>query len=279
MTTSPSITSAHTDAEPRDALRQAIVLISSVTAIVAAFIGSGVVIGTPIQEAAGGFLDSDSTLIAPGTGAFRIWSIIYTGMLTYAVWQALPGQRRDERQRRLGWWVVASLVLNAVWIVVVQLDLLYLSLPVIAVLLAVLCRTFIILRRTPPKNLVETIVADGAIGLYLGWVIIASAANATAVLVAAGFDGFGISPEYWAAFVLAAAAGVGVALALWSGGRIAPALSLTWGICWVAIARTTDEPSSMFTGIAALIAAALIVAATAFARVRHHRSRHTTAAL
>lgn len=255
----------------RGLTRQISILVSSVLAIVAAFIGSGAFFGTPIQEAAGGFLDADSTLIAPGTGAFRIWSVIYTGMLAYAIWQALPAQRDDARQIRIGWWVAASLILNAVWIGVVQADLLYLSLPVIVALLAVLCRIFVILRRTRPKNRVEAVVADGAIGLYLGWVIIATAANATAILVAAGFDGFGIAPEVWAVLVLGVAAAIGISLALWGGGRIAPALSLCWGISWVAVARFTDEPYSPTTAIAALVAVALIIIATVFARVRHDR--------
>ncbi|GAA1790698.1 TspO/MBR family protein [Agromyces lapidis] len=271
MTATASRSSIHDAAGPRDAARQVVVLVSSVLAIVAAFIGSGVVVGTPIQDAAGGALDADSTLIAPGTGAFRIWSVIYAGMLAYAIWQALPAQRHDERQRRLGWWVTASLVLNAVWISSVQLDLLVLSLPIIVVLLAVLCRLFVVLRSAPPKNRVEAVVADGSIGLYLGWVVIATAANATAVLVAVGFDGFGLDPEIWAVLVLAVAAAAGVALALWGGGRIAPALSLCWGLGWVAVARLADEPHSVTTGIAALIATAVVIAATAVARVRSER--------
>jgi len=249
--------------------RQVIILVSSVLAIIAAFIGSGAFFGTPIQEAAGGFLNSDSTLVAPGTGAFRIWSVIYTGMLAYAIWQVLPAQRHDARQERIGWWVAASLILNAVWIGVVQADLLWLSLPVIAVLLFVLCRIFVILRRTAPKNIVETIVADGAIGLYLGWVIIATVANATAIFYATGFEGFGIAPAVWSSIVLAAAAAIGIALAFWGGGRLAPAASLSWGVAWVAVARFTDEPYSPETGTAAIVAVVLIVAATVIARVRH----------
>ncbi|MFF2494960.1 TspO/MBR family protein [Agromyces sp. NPDC058064] len=273
MTTAASHSSIGDTAGRRDVARQLVVLISSVLAIVAAFIGSGVIVGTPIQDAAGGTLDADSTLIAPGTGAFRIWSVIYVGMLAYAVWQALPAQRHDERQRRLGWWVTASLVLNAVWIASVQLDLLALSLPIIVALLVVLCRLFVILRGTAPKNRVEAVVADGSIGLYLGWVVIATAANATAVLVAAGFEGFGLDPEIWAVLVLAVAAAAGVALAFWGGGRVAPALALSWGLCWVAVARLTDEPRSVTTGVAALIAAAVVAAATAIARVRQERAR------
>lgn len=267
-----SMTHARPSTRTRDIARQVVILVCSVLAIVAAFIGSGAFFGTPIQEAAGGFLDADSTLIAPGTGAFRIWSIIYTGMLAYAIWQALPGQRNDERQMRIGWWVAASLILNAIWIGAVQADLLYLSLPIIVLLLIVLCRIFVILRRTSPKNKIEAVVADGAIGLYLGWVVIATAANATAILVAAGFEGFGIAPEFWSSLVLGVAAAIGIALAFWGGGRIAPSLSLCWGIAWVAVARFTDEPYSPTTAIAAIIAVALILAATVVARLRYERA-------
>ncbi|UOQ88777.1 tryptophan-rich sensory protein [Agromyces endophyticus] len=274
------MTAAASDSTPdaatgaHDGARQLVVLISSVLAVIAAFIGSGVVVGTPIQDAAGGSLDADSTLIAPATGAFRIWSVIYVGMLAYAIWQALPAQRHDERQRRLGWWVTASLVLNAAWIFSVQLDLLVLSLPIIVAILVVLCRLFVLLRSIPPKNRVEAVVADGSIGLYLGWIVIATAANATAVLVAAGFDGFGLAPEIWAVAVLSVAAGVGVALAIRGGGRIAPALSLSWGLCWVAVARLADAPHSVTTGIAALIAAGVVITATVIARVIHDRAAH-----
>ena len=275
MPTTSTTSADRSSTRTRDIVRQIIILVSSVLAIVAAFIGSGAFFGTPIQQAAGGFLDADSTLIAPGTGAFRIWSVIYTGMLAYAIWQVLPGQRNDERQVRIGWWVAASLIVNAVWIGVVQAGLLYLSLPVIVVLLIVLCRIFVVLRRTAPKSKIEAVVADGAIGLYLGWIIIATAANATAVLVAAGFNGFGIAAEFWSSLVLGVAAAIGIALAFWGGGRIAPALSLCWGIAWVAVARFTDEPYSPTTAIAAIIAVVLIAGATVVARIRHDRAERT----
>lgn len=255
-----------------DTVRQAVVLVTSVLAIVAAFIGSGAVVGTPIQEAAGGWLDADSTLIAPGRQAFSIWSVIYTGMFAYAIWQLLPAQRTDARHRRIGYAVAASLVLNALWIGVVQLDLLGLSLPVIVVLLAVLSWLFVQLRRMPPKNLVDTVVTDGSIGLYLGWVVVATAANATAVLAAADFSGWGLSHETWAVIVIAAAAAVGVGLALWGRGRIAPMLSLCWGLAWVAVARLTDQPESTTTGVAAIIAAAVVVVVTLGARIASMRS-------
>ncbi|MTH67763.1 tryptophan-rich sensory protein [Agromyces bracchium] len=245
---------------------------TSLLAIAAAFIGSGAAGGTPIQDAAGGWLDADSTLIAPARPAFGIWSVIYTGMLAYAIIQVLPAQRTSARHPRIGYAVAASLVLNAVWIGVVQLDLLWASLPVIVVLLVVLAWLFVQLRRMPPSGVVDAVVTDGSIGLYLGWVVVATAANATAVLQAAGFEGWGLPAEAWAIGVIAAAAAVGVALAWWGRGRIAPALSLAWGLAWVAVGRLADEPESTATGIAAAIAAAVVIVVTLVVRIGAMRS-------
>jgi hypothetical protein len=260
-------TTATTSTTGNDLARQLTVAISAVLAVIGSFIGSGAAGGTPIQEAAGGALAADATLIAPGSGAFSIWTLIYAGLLAYAVWQFLPAQGTDARHRRLGYPIAASLLLNAAWILSIQFDLLWLSVPIIAALLVVLILAFRICLALPPKNLVDTIVTDGTVGLYLGWVCVATAANLTAALVATGFDGWGIDPEAWAIAVIAVAGLVGVALAIWDRGRIAPTLSLAWGLAWVAIARLTDAPASTATGIAAIVAVAAVIVATVAARV------------
>ncbi len=260
-------------AEPaHDLTRQLTVAVSAVIAVVGSSIGSGAAGGTPIQDAAGGALSADATLIAPGTGAFSIWSLIYLGLLVYAVWQFLPAQKRAARQRALGYLVAASLILNAAWILSVQFDLLGLSVPVIIVLLAVLARAFMVTIQNPPHSAIDGVVTDGTIGLYLGWVCVATAANIAAVLVAAGFDGWRIDAEVWAAVVLAVAAVVGILLAVYGGGRIAPTLSLGWGLVWVGIARLSTEPASTSTAIAAFVATGAVVLVTVVARVHAQRT-------
>lgn len=265
-------TESQADPARGDLARQLTVAISAVIAIVGSFIGSGAAGGIPIQDAAGGALAADATLIAPGTGAFSIWTVIYLGLLAYAVWQFLPAQKRAPRQRRLGYLVAASLLLNAAWILSVQFDLLGLSVPVIIVLLGVLALAFVITIQAPPTGVVDSVITDGTIGLYLGWVCVATAANTAAVLVAAGFDGWGIAAEVWAAVVIVLAGVVGILLAVYGGGRIAPMLSLVWGLVWVGVARLSDEPHSPSTAIAAFVTAGAVVLVTVVARVYAQRS-------
>ena len=254
-----------------DLLRQSVVLVSAILAIVGSFIGSGAAGGTPVQNASNGALAADATPIAPDGPAFGIWTVIYLGLIAYASWQFLPAQRTDDRQRALGYPVAASLILNAAWILSIQFDLLWLSVPVIVLLLVVLIRAFQVTLLSRPKNRIEMVVADGTVGLYLGWVAIATAANVTAVLVASGFEGFGFGADLWAVLILAAAGLVGVILALYGHGRLAPAVSLCWGLAWVAVARLTGNLLSTPAAIAAIVAVVAILIVTITVRVRTTR--------
>lgn len=253
-----------------DALRQIVVLASLVIAVAGGMIGSGVFGGTPIAEAAGGALSADATLIAPAGPAFSIWSVIYAGLAAYTVWQLLPGQKASDRQRRLGYLVAASLLLNAAWISV-QAGLIALSVVVIIALLVVLAWAFRLCLESRSKSWVEAVFVDGVVGLYLGWVCVATAANIAAALVEAGFTGWGIDADGWGVTVVAVAALVGVALAIGGRGRVSPTLSLGWGLSWVAVGRLAGEPDSMPTGVAAIIAVVVVVLATLIVRLRSTR--------
>lgn len=244
-----------------------LVLASGIVATAGAFLGSGVLGGTPIAEAAGGWLNEDSTPLAPASAAFRIWSVIYTGLLVYSVWQLLPAQRRSRRQGALRPWAVAAMLLNAVWIWTVQLGWLNASLLVIVVLLAVLGRILALLVAHRPEGWADRLITDGTFGLYLGWVTIATVANTSAVLGAAGFTGFGWPVPVLSSLVLAVAALIGVATA-WAGrGRIAPALALSWGLAWIAVGRTDGGLESAGTAVAAGIAAAVVLVSAVVLRL------------
>ncbi|MFB2554513.1 tryptophan-rich sensory protein [Herbiconiux liangxiaofengii] len=252
-----------------DRVRQAVVAVSAVIAVVGSFIGSGAVVGTPIQEAAGGTLSADSTLIAPAGPAFSIWSVIYIGLIAYAIWQLLPKQAARDRNRHLGYPVAVTLVLNAAWILSVQAGLLWLSCIVIVALLVALLVAFVLVLRTraTDQGIVESIVLDGTVGLYLGWVSIATAANLTAGLQTAGFTGFGWAPDAWGTVIVIVAGLAGLALAVYGRGRLAPTASLAWGLAWVAVSRTTGELISAPVATAATIVAAALVVATVILRL------------
>jgi len=250
-----------------DRIRQSGVIAAAVVALCSAVYGSGLAGGRPIPQVAGGALGPDATLLAPEVPAFAIWSVIYLGLAGYAIWQALPSQTTRHRQRAAGYWVLASLLLNAAWILAVQAGLLALSVPVIALLLAVLLVAFVRLRHEPGESTADSVLLDGTVGLYLGWVMVATAADAAAWLHAAGFSGFGVAPELWAMAVIVLLAAVACALAVWDRGRLAPALATAWGLAWIAVSRVEGGLPSAVVAVTALAAAVLIVMVAGAARV------------
>ncbi|MFF2051012.1 tryptophan-rich sensory protein [Leifsonia sp. NPDC058194] len=250
-----------------DRVRQTVVIGSTVAAVVGAVVGSGLLGGTSIARAAGGALSADATLLAPAGPAFGIWSVIYAGLVLYAIWQALPSQAGRDRQRRAGYWMAASLLLNAAWILSVQAGLLGVSVAVIVALLVVLIVAFVRLLARPGGTTADAVLFDGVVGLYLGWVMVATVANIAAALTAAGFDGFGWSIHAWGLAVVAGVALIGCALALWDRGRLAPAAASAWGLAWVGVARLEGATPSTPVAVAAFAAAALIALVAIAARV------------
>ncbi|MGO4534728.1 tryptophan-rich sensory protein [Leifsonia sp. 2MCAF36] len=252
---------------PADRVRQSLVVAGAVIALVGAVVGSGFAGGTPIPRVAGGALSADATLLAPAGPAFAIWSVIYAGLVVYAIWQALPSQAARDRQRRVGFWVLGSLLLNAAWILSVQAGQLAVSVVAIVALLVVLIVAFVVLSRHPAESTADAVLLDGVVGLYLGWVMVATVANVASWLTAAGFDGLGASPHAWAIGMLALFAAIGCALAVWDRGRFAPAVASAWGLAWIGVSRLTGSLPSAPVAIAAFAAAALILLVALAVRV------------
>ena len=261
---------------PHDGARALVVTFSAAVAIVSSFIGSGALVGTPISQVADGALAADATAVAPGGPAFSIWTLIYLGFVALAIWQALPAHRTDPRQRRAGWWLAGAMLLNAAWIVCVQFDQLWLSVLTILVLLAVLIVVFAILTTTTPSSRVEAMVVDATAFVYLGWVCVAVVANIAAALAASDIDPFGLGADTWAVLVLTAVALVAVVLAVAGHGRFTVTAAIVWGLAWIAVARTTgDGFTSPPAAIAAMVAAAVAIVATAIARLPRSRPAET----
>ncbi len=249
------------EARSLDLVRQIIVISALVFMLIAAMVGVGVFGGTPIAEAQGGALAADATLLAPATPAFSIWSVIYVGLAAYTVWQALPTQRAAARQRATGWWIALSMVLNGLWIVTVQVFTLWGTTLAIFVLLAALCVTFqrTVATRMPRGGVIDSLLIDGVTGLHLGWVAVASVANVAAWLTAIGPTDWADHAQAWGIAVIVVVAVIGLAIAWVSGWRVAPGLALGWGLVWIAVGRLADQPRSEAIGIAAIVAAVVVV--------------------
>lgn len=252
-----------------DLLRQIVVISTVVFMIIAAMVGTGLFGGTNVRDLQGGALDADATVLAPATPAFSIWSLVYVLMIAYTIWQALPGQRARERQRRAGWWIAVTAVLNGAWLLTAQFLTLPLTVLAIVVLLVALGATLRVLVRIPAETWSDRLFMDATVGIHLGWVSLATVANITAWLAAEVVAPMEAdTQQLWGVIVLVVVALVGVAIAFGTGGRIAPALAMAWGLIWIGVARTGGEPHAPAVATTAFIVAAVILIAAVAAVLR-----------
>lgn len=249
-----------------DRIRQVTVTLAEVFCLIGTAIGSGL-IGTSVEDTAGGALSAEATLIAPAGPAFSIWSVIYLGLFGYTVWQWLPSVTTNKVARRTGWLAAASMVLNATWLLVTQVGWIWVSVVVILALAVVL--GLLLAKITPSRDpgLAELIWVHATFGLYLGWVAVATCANITTALVSSGANPPAAVAQILAVIVLIVAAALGVVLARTLGARIAVALAMGWGLAWIGIGRLVD-PQSAVVSVAAFAAAVVVLAVVVPARLR-----------
>lgn len=86
------------------------------------------------------------------------------------------------------------------------------------VLLIVLVLIFIRLQHIPSDGWQDAVKMDGTIGLYLGWVTVATIAKITAWLVDVGFMGFGRPADTLGVALLVAGVAIAASLSVWSRG-------------------------------------------------------------
>ena len=265
------------ESRTKDIRRQALIISAAAFMLIAAAVGAGAFGGASVDDLQDGALSAQGSYLAPAGPAFSIWSLIYLGLIAYTVWQALPTQRQDARQRAVGGWIAASMVLNGLWLVTARYLTLWLTVVVIALLLAVLARVIVVLGRFPARTAADRILTDGANGLHFGWVTIATVANTAAWFTQIAPESWADAADVWAVAVLGVVLVIGCAAA-WATGRLAPALATAWGLAWLAVGRLADGRESTPTAIAAIIVAVVLVVVAVIAAVRRRAAPSQSAA-
>ncbi len=239
----------------------------------------------PLNGANTGVLsDEIPNLFVPAGLTFSIWGLIY--LLLAALAAAILYQAFSKNPLPGAWTakdgvlLVANYVFNVGWIFAWHWRLLPLSL---ALMLALLV-TLVLLAESAFKKLSSggalhpgsspkapallRLALTTPIHVYLGWICVATIANVTAVLVKAGWNGWGIDPRVWTVIVIGA--GLAVALALVYRRRAVTApLVVVWAYAGIVIKRYPLEGmADPAVWIAALVAGVVILALTIFAALK-----------
>lgn len=242
----------------RDTIRQIAVWAS----VIATIVVNGLANALPINNQMTGDIANQykgENLWLPAGYVFSIWGLIYIGLIAYAIYQSLPRQRENPRLRRIGWPFVISCLANIVWLLLFHYNQFPLSMVAMLVLLAALIAVYLLLGRSQTDTPAgERWAVRLPFSIYLGWITVATVANAAHVFVHAGWKGepFGALPwliiMYLVALVLAA-------LMAFLRHDVAYLLVLVWAFAGIAVNYSSMTGVLISSVVFALVVAMLAV--------------------
>ena len=218
--------------------------------------------------------DEIPNLFVPAGLTFAIWGLIYLLLIGYviAVFKAATSTSGLEAWAPAdGMLFSANAALNAIWILAWHWRLILLSLLIMAGILG----TLLVMMERNHKRTTGSASAAAQGGpvlrfflrvpilVYLGWICVATIANATALFVTLGWNGWGLDPVVWTIAVIAVGAAAGVFLAV-ARGAVSASLVVVWAYAGVILKRSGIAASS---SLPIIVAASAGIAAVALAIV------------
>jgi hypothetical protein len=207
--------------------------------------------------------DRFQVFVTPAGYVFAIWFPIYVGLVTFTVEQALASRASDPLLRRLGWLPALSGVLNGAWIVAWHWEAFPISLVIMVGLLLTLIGIHLRLRAGEEAGELTGRLRWSVrlpFSIYVGWITVATIANAAAVLPWAGFTGFGLPGEVWAVAVLLIGLAIATAFVLREDDP-AYGLVIVWAYLGILIKEWDVLPVAVTAGLGAGWIALLVVRA------------------
>jgi hypothetical protein len=245
------------------------VIVANILAYVAVLVVNYLSNALPINgRTAQEISDSFPSFFTPAGYTFAIWGLIYTALLGFIIYQALPANSDRPFQKQIGWLFVLSSLLNISWLFSFHYGLYGLSVVLMLGLLATLIAIYLRLnigRPDPSLSTAEKLLVQAPFSLYIGWITVATIANIATFFVSIGWEGFGIAGPTWSAVMISVAVIV-AGILLVNRRNLTYAGVLVWALFGI---RTAFVDESLIANTA-LIAAVLIII---LALVGYYRTR------
>lgn len=241
----------------KDIFRQAVNLLAVLATIAVNALANTLPLN---NQTTGEISDRFDVYFVPAGYVFSIWLVIYLGLLSFGIYQALPSQRENPRLRRVGYLFAFSSLANMTWLFLWHYE--QFALTLVAMLALLLSLIVIYLRleigrfRVPTA---ESWLVRVPFSIYLGWISVATIANVTSLLDYLNWDGWGIAPEVWTVIMLGAVLAITAMVVLTRSDLVYP-LVILWALPGIAIQN--PEPALVTTSawvVTGLVALVLLV--------------------
>ena len=206
------------------------------------------------------------SLFTPAGFTFSIWGIIYLGLLLFIIYQALPGQRENAFLARISVPFKINCVANAAWILAWHYDFLFLSVLIMACILATLIAIYSALdseHATAPRA--ERLLVHLPFRLYTAWICVATIANISTVQTAMNWDNLGTDAITWTLLKLALAGTIG-AIVITRKGDVAFILVVAWAAFGISV-KQIETPAVAGAALSLCMLAVMLAVFAGFRRL------------
>jgi hypothetical protein len=212
--------------------------IVNIVAVIATIAINGLANALPLNgQTTGEISNRFDVYFVPAGYVFSIWGLIYIGLILFAGFQALSSQRGNPRLERIGYLFALSCAANILWLFLWHYEQFPLTLITMLCLLGLLIAIYLRLDvGRADITLSERWLVHIPISVYLGWISVATIANATTTLEFIGWDGWGIAPQLWAVIMLAVGTGLAALMRIYRRD-VAFLLVIVWAFAGIAVAQ------------------------------------------
>lgn len=224
---------------------------------------NGLANALPINNKTTGALsDQYPNLFVPAGLTFSIWGLIYLLLAIFVVYGIVKAFKSDNNGSfidRIGIFFFLTCIFNAGWIFAWHYQIVPLSMLLMLLLLA--CLIAIYLRLSIGKSKAtnqEKYIIHLPFSVYLGWITVATIANATALLVDANWNTFGLGEQFWTVSVIVVAIIIALT-AIFQRRDIFYGLVVDWALAGILIKRLAVDPTPYYSILITVIAGLILI--------------------
>lgn len=211
----------------------------------------------------GSLSDLYPVLFTPAGYVFSIWSLIYASLIAFSLYQLRPTLISESTLNRLRTLTLGNFILNSLWILAWQYQYLVISLLIMAGLLVSLIAIYKEVTLLIAHKKYSKLWLKAPFSLYLGWICVATIANASVVLYDLNWNQFGMSALFWTIVMI----GVATVLALlfqWLERDLIVSGVVVWAIIGITVKHPEIVAIRNAVGAAILVLIASTIASVSY---------------
>jgi hypothetical protein len=144
----------------------------------------------------------NNVLITPANYAFAIWGLIYLGLISFAIYQALPRQKNDALLRKIGYKLAIASISQIIWVFCFLYRQYDVSMVAMVGILFPLIAAYWSLPFKTSISRAHRWLIKFPITIYLAWISVATIVNGAILLESQNWSGWGIDPQVWTIIML-----------------------------------------------------------------------------